>query len=81
MDETNIPNIESQNAIMNPEVENFLVHELTKEENLENEDKPQKIRKCLKKKSTKKLLISCSLLIVGLLAVSAYSINKVGGKI
>ena len=81
MDETNIPNIESQNTIMNPEVENFLVHELTKEENLENEDKPQKVRKFLKRKSTKKLLISCSLLIVGLLAVSAYSINKVGGKI
>ena len=81
MDETNVPNIESQNTIMNPEVENFLVHELTKEENLENEDKLQKIRKCLKRKSTKRLLISCSLLIVGLLAVSAYSINKAGGKI
>ena len=81
MDETNVPNIESQNTIMNPEVENFLVHELTKEENLENEDRPQKLKKCLKRKSTKKLLISCSLLIVGLIAVSVYLINKIEGKI
>ena len=39
MDETNVPNIEPQSTIMNPEAENFLVHELTKEEKLENEDR------------------------------------------
>ena len=84
MDETNAPIAELQSTIMNcieSGVENFLVKELTKEENVENEEKPQKIRKYLKRKSTKRLLISFALLFVGLLVVAGYLINKIGGTL
>ena len=56
-------------------IENSILLEIKKEDH----NDPSKIKTCLKKKGTKRLLLATSLLIIGLIATFSYLFNKIGG--